>query len=193
MRKHCSNVCKFCPCLATESTNSAPMRTIVTAGLQRQYSQTELIFWITLVQIHLFNMSDGSEFVYDVDMNIFWDNRYCIHVHWEATVSWIQPNILLNINDCPTRCNTKQPICYFASSLYMFRVSTTPNVRSAQNCNYSLRYCSYLPPTWPATLEGGSCTKITTSTGGCSYSLVYSWWRAWLRPETCTVNLQNNK
>jgi hypothetical protein len=25
------------------------MRTIVTAALQRQYSQTELIFWITLV------------------------------------------------------------------------------------------------------------------------------------------------
>ena len=26
------------------------MRTIVTAAMQRQYSQTELIFWITLVQ-----------------------------------------------------------------------------------------------------------------------------------------------
>jgi len=49
MRKHCSNVCKLRRCLATESTNSAPMRTIVTAALQRQYSQTELIFWITLV------------------------------------------------------------------------------------------------------------------------------------------------
>ena len=51
MRKQCSNVCKFRPCLATESTNSAPMRTIVTAALQRQYSQTELIFWITLVPL----------------------------------------------------------------------------------------------------------------------------------------------
>jgi hypothetical protein len=49
MRKHCSNVCKFRPCLATESTNPAPMRTIVTVALQRQYSQTEIIFWITLV------------------------------------------------------------------------------------------------------------------------------------------------
>jgi hypothetical protein len=49
MRKHCSNVWKLRPCLATESTNSARMRTIVTAALQRQYSQTELIFWITLV------------------------------------------------------------------------------------------------------------------------------------------------
>ena len=49
MRKRCSNVCKLRPCLATESENSARMRTIVTAALQRQYSQTELIFWITYV------------------------------------------------------------------------------------------------------------------------------------------------
>jgi len=49
MRKHCSDVCKLRPCLATVSTNSARMCTIVTAALQRQYSQTELIFWITLV------------------------------------------------------------------------------------------------------------------------------------------------
>ena len=46
-------------------------------------------------------------------------------------------------NNCPTRCNTKQSICYSASSLYMFRVSTTPIIRSTQNCNYSLRYWSY--------------------------------------------------
>jgi len=58
------------------------------------------------------------------------------------------------INNYPTRCNTKQYIYYSASSLYMFRVSTTSTIRSTQNCNYSLRYwsyflCSYLPPTWP--------------------------------------------
>jgi hypothetical protein len=51
------------------------------------------------------------------------------------------------------RCNTKQSIYYYASSLYVFRVSTTPIIRSTQNCNYSLRYwsyflCSYLLPTW---------------------------------------------
>ena len=51
MRKQCSNVCKFRPCLATESTNSVRMRTIVTSALQRQYSQTELIFRITLVPL----------------------------------------------------------------------------------------------------------------------------------------------
>ena len=54
---------------------------------------------------------------------------------------------------------------------------------------------SYLPPTLPslATLEGGSCTKFMTSTGGSSYSFVYSSWWVWLTPETCRVNLQNNK
>ena len=81
------------------------------------------------------------------------------------------------INNCPTRWNTKQSIYYSASSLYMFRVSTTPIIRSKQNCNYSLRYwSSYLLPTWPslATLEGGSCTKNMTSTGGYTYSFVYS-------------------
>ena len=49
MRKYCSNVYKLRPYLATESTNSARMSTIVNTVLQRQYSQTELIFWTTLV------------------------------------------------------------------------------------------------------------------------------------------------
>ena len=49
MRKHCSDVCKLRPCLNKESKNSARLCTIVTAVLQRQYSQTELIFWISLV------------------------------------------------------------------------------------------------------------------------------------------------
>ena len=49
---------------------------------------------------------------------------------------------LICINNCPTRCNTKHSIYYSASSLYMFRVSTTPVIRSTQNCNYSLRYCA---------------------------------------------------
>ena len=53
MHKHCPNVCKSLPCLATVSTNSARMRTIVTAALQWQYSQKELIFWITLVLLLL--------------------------------------------------------------------------------------------------------------------------------------------
>jgi len=80
------------------------------------------------------------------------------------------------INNCLTRCNTKQSIYYSASSLYVFRVSTTPsNVANL------------------ATSDGDSCTKNMTSTGGCSYSLVYSWWWVWLTPETCRANLQNYK
>jgi len=47
---------------------------------------------------------------------------------------------LVYINNCPTRCNTKQSIYYSASSLYMFRVSTTPIIRSTQNRNYSLSH-----------------------------------------------------
>jgi hypothetical protein len=76
--------------------------------------------------------------------------------------SGVQRTIDIYINNCPTRCNTKQSIYYSASSLYMFRVSTTPIIRSTQN-KLGL-----------ATLEGGSCTKNMTNTGGCSYSFVYS-------------------
>ena len=50
--------------------------------------------------------------------------------------------ILFYINNCPTRCNTKQSIYYSASSFYMFRVSATPIIRSTQTCN--------LPSTWPS-------------------------------------------
>ena len=65
------------------------------------------------------------------------------------------------INNCPTRCNTKQSIYYSASSLYMIRVSTTPIIRSTQNCNYSLRYCAVtsFQRRQVAMLEEGSCTK----------------------------------
>jgi hypothetical protein len=53
MRKHCSNVCNLRPCLDKESNNSERKRTIVAAALQRQYSQTELTFWISYVRTHL--------------------------------------------------------------------------------------------------------------------------------------------
>jgi len=81
------------------------------------------------------------------------------------TVNDSYNNLAPIVTNCPTICNTKQSVYYSASLLYMFRVSTTPIIRSTQNCNYSPRYwsyflCSYLYPTWPnlATLEGGSCT-----------------------------------
>ena len=69
----------------------------------------------------------------------------------------IERLISLCINNCPTRCNTKQSSYYSASSFYMFRLSATPIIRSTQNCNSSLRYwsyflCSCLRPTWPSQL-----------------------------------------
>jgi len=67
--------------------------------------------------------------------------RISIHI----LCSWLRAS-LIYINDCPTRCNTKQSIYYSASSLYMFRVSTTRIIRSTRNCNYSLRYWSYVCP-----------------------------------------------
>ena len=86
--------------------------------------------------------------------------------HWLISVPyfmfWFHASLIC-INNCPTRWNTKQSIYYSASSLYMFRVSTTPIIKSTQNCNCSLRdwayfLCSYLPQASLATLEGGSCT-----------------------------------
>ena len=73
-----------------------------------------------------------------------------------STRGWQQMLSVLNLfNICPTRCNTKRSIYYYASSLYWFRVSGTPNTRSTQNCKYTFRYWSLL-----ATLEGSSCTNI---------------------------------
>ena len=63
----------------------------------------------------------------------------------------LNPEICTNviyINSCPTRCNRKQSIYYCANSLYTFRVSTTPIIRSTQNCNYSLRCSSGIYPSF---------------------------------------------
>jgi hypothetical protein len=49
MRKRGSIVCKSLSCLPKGPTISARMRTVVTAALQRQYLQTEVILWICLV------------------------------------------------------------------------------------------------------------------------------------------------
>jgi hypothetical protein len=55
MRKRGSIVWKMRPCLPKGPTNSARMRTILTAALQRQYLQTELILCIRLVHVENFN------------------------------------------------------------------------------------------------------------------------------------------
>ena len=70
----------------------------------------------------------------------WWMVTQCIwHVFDDILCLWFRA-LLIYINNCPTRCNTKLSIYYSASSLYMFRVSTTPIIRSTQNCNYILRY-----------------------------------------------------
>ena len=61
--------------------------------------------------------------------------------------------IVINQQDAAVRSQ----FYFTAGSLYMFRVLSTPIVRSTLNCIYSLRYrsyyrCSYLLPTWPACL-----------------------------------------
>ena len=104
------------------------------------------------------------------------------HTSFRILCSWFRAS-LTHINKCPASCNTKHSIYYSASSLYMFRVSTTPIIRSTQNCNFNLRYWSYflysyLPATWPslATLKGGSCTVpeavvtvLCTPDDGCGW------------------------
>ena len=82
----------------------------------------------------------------------------------------------LYINNCPTKCNTKQSIYYSASSLYMFGRQPRPSWvhKTVTTASGTVQ----LPPSNVAnlaTLEGGSCTKNMRSTGGCSYSFVYSW------------------
>jgi len=86
------------------------------------------------------------------------------HVHVKIIVClWFHAS-LIYIHNCPTMCNIKQSIYYSASSPYMFPVSTTPIIKSTQNCNYSLRYCAATSLQRGqgsfATLEGGSCTKL---------------------------------
>ena len=95
-----------------------------------------------------------------------WWNATFVISSFKITARLISATGYFNyINNCPTRSNTKQSFYYSASSLYMFRVSTTSIIRRTQNFNYSLRYwsyflCSYLPPTWPSlgALEECSCT-----------------------------------
>jgi len=53
----------------------------------------------------------------------------------------------------------------------MFRVLTTPIIRSTQNCNYSLPYwsyflCSHSPPTWPSFPSSVHKTVTTASRTG---------------------------
>jgi len=89
---------------------------------------------------------------------------------------WFRASLIC-IKKCPTRCNTNQSLYYSASSLYMFRVSTTPIIRSTQNCNSSLRYCAKLA--WPRWREVAAqkiwpvpeavVTDLCTPDDGCGW------------------------
>jgi len=90
-----------------------------------------------------------------------WRERCCHNVNdWEIL------SVLYN-NNCPMTCNTKQSIYYSASSLYMFWVSTTPIIRSRQNCNCSHQYWPYL-----AALEWGSCSQKITPVSESSVTVL---------------------
>jgi len=80
----------------------------------------------------------------------------------------------------------QQSIYYSASSRSMFRVPTTPIIRSTQNCNYSLRYLSYfcaqLPPSnvaklraWPRWREVVVTVLCTPDDGCCWHPKHVEW------------------
>ena len=81
---------------------------------------------------------------------------------------------LIYTNNWQTTGNTKQSNYYSTSSLYMFRVSTTP-ISSTQNCNYSLRYCAatslqrgQVCPHWRGVPEA-VVTVLCTPHDGCGW------------------------
>jgi len=69
-------------------------------------------------------------------------------------------------------------LLFCKSTLHVSGVSHTHHQEYKKNCNYSLRYCAATSLQCGraslATLEGGSCTTNMISTGGCSYSFLYS-------------------
>lgn len=92
MHKHCSIVCKWHLCLHKGPTNSVYMRIIVTAALQWQYLQMELILWICLVYVvavvnniklqhllHCVDLTLGSTFcqLCAMSVNILSSSLYC--------------------------------------------------------------------------------------------------------------------
>jgi len=101
-----------------------------------------------------------------------------LFIYWMCYIRYyfqhfdIKIYILFNINNCQTRCNTKQSIYYSASSLYVFRVSTTPIIRSTQNCNYSPWYWPYwkeiaAQKLWP--VPEAVVTVLCTPDDGCGW------------------------
>ena len=99
------------------------------AVLSTTHSKDVRFPWVTLYKIQQ-NFSSQ-----------IWGSLFC---QWHGRGVLEHDAVHSYINNCLKRCNTKQSIYYSAISLYMFRVPTTPNIRSTQNCNYSLWYWSYI-------------------------------------------------
>jgi len=109
---------------------------------------------------------------------------------------------LIYINYYPTICNTKQSIHYSAC----FGCQTHPSSRVHKTVTTASGsghiFCAATSPqhgqiffcaaTSLQRWREVAAQHSMTSTGGCIYSFVYSWW-VWLTPETCRVNSQNNK
>jgi len=94
-------------------------------------------------------------------------------------------------------------VYYSTSSLYMFRVSTTPIIRNTQNCNYSFRYCAatYLQrgQAWPRwrevaaqkiwTVPEAVVTVLCTPDDGCGwYPKHVDWNRRIINRQTCVAS-----
>ena len=130
-----------------------------------------------------------------------------LHVHcvscWKCLSLYPSPRILclclwfraslIYINNCPTRCNTKI-ILQVHSTCFGCQINPSSGVHkivTAASGSVQLPPSNVAKLVWTRWREVAA--KNMTSTGGCSYSFVYSWWWVWLTPETCRVNLQNNK
>ena len=78
---------------------------------------------------------------------------------------------------------------FTAKSLYVFRASIAPIIRSTKNCHCSNGARTFLQhglikPRWRKVVPP---LRIMTCTRGCSYSFLYvRWWAQWT-PETCRV------
>jgi len=125
--------------------NPAIRPTSPSVTLPTQLIPFDLITLIILVKSsHSVNHYSISMFCcYFLYLSSKYHTHHLIHKYHTSNCSpRVKQNTENYINNCPTRCNTKQSIYYSASSLYMFRASTTPITRSTQNCNCSLRYCA---------------------------------------------------
>ena len=112
---------------------------------RKKFGPLRLVYWQVSLYINFLHYGVTSSFSVAIFSSKSWSQTA-----WTFFLClWFRAS-LIYINNCPTSCNTKQSIYYSASSLYMFRVSTPPIIRSTQNCNYSLRYWScctvQLPP-----------------------------------------------